>query len=166
MGRATTPSQAAKAATCSTATTAGGGNDTLDGGSGKDTIGGSGGIDTASYAQRTAVVSVSLDGLANDGESSELDKVLADIENVTGGAGDDTITGNSAANVLTGGAGADALTGLGGNDCLVASDAAADTALDCDGGAGAGDADVALVDLIDPLPSDCETVQSGDSGVS
>ena len=48
----------------------------------------------------------------------------SDIENATGGGGNDVISGNTLANILSGGLGADVLNGLGGNDTL-------------DGGAGA-----------------------------
>ncbi len=41
------------------------------------------------------------------------------IENVTGGAGNDTITGNAANNVLVGGGGADTITGGAGNNTIV-----------------------------------------------
>jgi len=55
-----------------------------------------------------------------------------DIENATGGAGNDSITGNALNNRLTGNAGTDALHGLGGNDVLIGG-AGNDT---LDGGAG------------------------------
>jgi Ca2+-binding RTX toxin-like protein len=41
------------------------------------------------------------------------------IENLTGGAFDDTLTGGTGTNVLTGGAGNDTLTGGNGNDTFV-----------------------------------------------
>jgi len=90
---------------------AGGGNDTLDGGPGPDAMFGGPGTDTATYASRTAPVFVSLDGVANDGEATEGDNVADDVENVTGGSGDDNITGSSAANIILGGAGNDVLLG-------------------------------------------------------
>ncbi|MEK6251987.1 MAG: calcium-binding protein [Actinomycetota bacterium] len=90
---------------------AGGGNDTLDGGAGPDVMFGGPGTDTVTYAGRTASVFVSLDGVANDGEAGEGDSVANDIENVTGGSGDDSITGSSAANIILGGAGNDVLLG-------------------------------------------------------
>jgi Ca2+-binding RTX toxin-like protein len=110
--------------------TGGAGNDTLFGDagddlfdegaatSGADTINGGAGIDTVSYAGRSVGVSVSLDGVANDGEPGELDKVMADVENVTGGAGNDTLVGSAVANILDGGAGNDTLSGGAGNDLL------------------------------------------------
>jgi Ca2+-binding RTX toxin-like protein len=112
----------------------GGGNDYLEGGEGNDmfpqgassdgadTIVGGEGIDTVWYGDRTAAVVVSLDGLANDGAAGEGDNVGTDVENVKGGAGNDTLTGNDAANRLMGGAGNDTLRGLGGNDVLLGED--------------------------------------------
>jgi len=44
------------------------------------------------------------------------------IEDATGGSGDDTLTGNDAANVLTGGGGNDVLRGGGGADILAGGD--------------------------------------------
>ncbi|MDQ2910695.1 MAG: hypothetical protein M3R39_06735, partial [Actinomycetota bacterium] len=86
---------------------AGGGNDTLDGGAGPDAVYGGPGTDTVTYASRTASVFVTLDGVANDGEAAEGDNVADDVENVTGGSGDDNITGSSASNLISGGAGGD-----------------------------------------------------------
>jgi Ca2+-binding RTX toxin-like protein len=45
--------------------------------------------------------------------------VLLNIQNATGGSGDDTIIGNNFNNILDGGIGADALTGGAGNDTYV-----------------------------------------------
>jgi Ca2+-binding RTX toxin-like protein len=97
------------------------GNDTFDEGalpSGADVLNGGAGIDTASYAARSGQVSVALDGAALDGAVGELDKVMVDVENVTGGAGIDTLTGSALDNVLDGGAGNDTLAGGLGNDTL------------------------------------------------
>ena len=47
------------------------------------------------------------------GEKGEKDTLGTDVENATGGNGDDTIKGNDAVNVLIGGAGKDKLTGGG-----------------------------------------------------
>jgi Ca2+-binding RTX toxin-like protein len=110
------------------------GDDTLCGGPGpgagldNDAINGGDGVDRIFYP-RVHSVSVSLDGAANDGETGEADNVRADVEQVTGGAGNDTLTGNDGPNLLDGGPGADTLNGLGGDDTLMDSggDAAADT---------------------------------------
>ena len=97
------------------------GNDTFDEGalpSGADVMNGGAGLDTVSYAGRSGDVTVVLDAIANDGESGEHDKVMLDVENVTGGAGNDTITGSPIDNVLDGGAGNDTISGGAGNDTL------------------------------------------------
>jgi Ca2+-binding RTX toxin-like protein len=97
------------------------GDDTFDEGSapsGADVFNGGPGSDTISYAGRTAAVTISLDGVAHDGELGELDKVMADVENAIGGAGNDTITGSPADNVLDGGPGNDTIAGGAGNDIL------------------------------------------------
>jgi Ca2+-binding RTX toxin-like protein len=100
------------------------GGDTLDGGLGADTLLGGNGIDTASWADRLRRVVVDVDGVADDGDpadpaSGEGDNVLADVENLAGGAGDDSLAGNGGINRLTGNGGADTLSGLGGNDTLL-----------------------------------------------
>jgi Ca2+-binding RTX toxin-like protein len=103
------------------------GNDTLAGGVGKDQLVGGGGIDTADYSLRGEPLHISLDGKPNDGalpESTgtakgEQDNVMADVENIVGGSGNDQITGSGKPDTLRGGAGDDTLIGLGGNDLLV-----------------------------------------------
>jgi Ca2+-binding RTX toxin-like protein len=114
-----------------------GGNDTLNGGADtvSDTIDGGSGLDTVSYAGRTNPVTVTLDGVANDGEGGENDNVEANIENALGGGDNDTLTGNASINRLTGGAGADTLNGGDNNDVLIGG-AGGDT---FNGGAGTGD---------------------------
>ena len=98
----------------------GGGNDTLNGGLGNDVLNGGTGIDTASFAGETdaffvdLVAGTSRRGLA----ANPIEDTLVGIENVTGGAGDDTITGTGAANSLDGGAGNDTLIGGVANDVL------------------------------------------------
>jgi hemolysin type calcium-binding protein len=56
---------------------AGGGDDRLDGGPGADVLLGDGGRDVADYSSRTTAVSVTLDGLADDGGPGEGDDVTA-----------------------------------------------------------------------------------------
>ena len=90
-----------------------GGNDLLRPGTGMDNAYGGGGQDTVTYEERLNPVSVTLDGLANDGESGENDFVAADVENLTGGKNNDTLTGNDLANTLIGGPGNDTLAGKG-----------------------------------------------------
>lgn len=93
-----------------------GGNDVLDGGGGADALNGDGGVDAADYSGRRAPVTVTLDGLANDGAEGERDNVAT--EKVRGGRGDDLLEGDRRANILDGGAGADLLRGGGGADTL------------------------------------------------
>ncbi|MFL6182440.1 MAG: calcium-binding protein, partial [Actinomycetes bacterium] len=54
-----------------------------------DYLYGGAGTDTADYSGRTERVNVSLDGVDNDGEVGEQDLVESDVENVTGGSGND-----------------------------------------------------------------------------
>lgn len=105
----------------------GAGNDTLNGGPGDDVLIGEGGADilngrdgrdTADYSARTAPVSVSLNGTADDGEAGEGDNVGSDVEILVGGSGDDQLAGDDADNVLLGNAGNDILGAGAGNDQL------------------------------------------------
>ena len=69
------------------------GGDRLDGGPGADVMdGGSGPGDVALYDTRTQPVSVTIDGVANDGQAGEGDNVSA-VEDIVGGSGDDTLVG-------------------------------------------------------------------------
>ena len=97
-----------------------GGNDTFLDYVGADTFSGEAGLDTASYERRTEGVRVDMDDVADDAQDpyGNFDNVLADVENVTGGAGNDRLIGNTSANVLRGMGGADRLAGGGGNDTL------------------------------------------------
>jgi Ca2+-binding RTX toxin-like protein len=63
------------------------GDDFLDGGLGSDLLVGGPGFDITSYSSRVNSVTVSVDGIANDGEAGENDNVQT--EKVFGGAGDD-----------------------------------------------------------------------------
>jgi Ca2+-binding RTX toxin-like protein len=98
--------------------TGGGGDDFLDGGIGSDTLAGGAGRDTVDYSARTAPVTVSLNGSADDGEGGEADNVGSDVEVLVGGTGDDQLAGDDADNALLGNAGNDMLGGGGGNDQL------------------------------------------------
>jgi hypothetical protein len=51
--------------------------------------------------------------VAGDGAAGENDNIAADVENITGGAGDDTLGGNGLTNVLNGGPGTDTATYAG-----------------------------------------------------
>jgi Ca2+-binding RTX toxin-like protein len=101
------------------------GNDTISGGPGPagtvpdgDLIDGGTGNDTVHYDARTVPLTITLDGLANDGATGEGDTLRTTIENVVAGTAGDTVTGSSDANELTGGAGADTITGGAGTDTL------------------------------------------------
>lgn len=100
----------------------GAGNDTLtgstgpnriDGGLGADSINGLGGADAVNYVTRTAsqAVTVKLDNVANDSQAGEGDNVNVDVEDIMGGAGNDSLSAaaNTVVNVLTGGLGDDKL---------------------------------------------------------
>jgi hypothetical protein len=110
----------------------GDGNDTLAGGpadgdflrgdGGADTMTGKGGRDTVDYSDRTAPVTVSLDGAANDGEAGENDLVGDDVEVVNGGAAADTLTGSPRDDFLFGNGGDDVLNGGAGTDVMVGGD--------------------------------------------
>lgn len=148
------------------AATASSGSSTLDGGTGPDTFVGGPGSDTVTYAGRTAAVTVSLDGAANDGELAEGDNVGAAIDDVVGGSGNDTLTGADGFNILDGrdgndtidaGAGNDVLLGGAGDDTLRARDGFADR-VECGPGT-----DTAVVDTLDVVGG-CETVDRADVG--
>ena len=96
----------------------GAGDDLLLGGAGADTLLGGAGTDTVSYAGQPAAVSADLDGAADDGGRGERDRIMADVENLAGGNGNDKLTGSGARNDLRGGPGDDVLAGGGGNDML------------------------------------------------
>lgn len=83
---------------------------------GADAYAGRDGADVVDYTARAAALSITLDGVANDGAAGEGDNVFTSTETVRSGSGDDTITGSSAANTLDGGPGSDTLAGAGGND--------------------------------------------------
>jgi Ca2+-binding RTX toxin-like protein len=97
------------------------GDDVLVGGtSGGDALfGGAGVRDVADYSARSATVTLSLDGSANDGEAGEGDNVASDVEDLSGGSGDDVLLGNGVSNELSGFDGSDRLRGGLGADELV-----------------------------------------------
>jgi Ca2+-binding RTX toxin-like protein len=138
------------------------GNDTLNGGGGNDKLrelsseidadtysGGAGDSDQILYdASEVGVttLTVTLDGLPNDGFVGELDNVMSDIENVSGTNNIDVISGSDVPNRVETVAGNDVLNGLGGDDTLDAG-AGFDIA---DGGAG----NDVCIDV--ELPTNCE----------
>ncbi len=78
------------------------------------TVNGGGGTDTLDYSTSTTGVTVNL----ATGEATGLTGGVFNIEDVTGGSGDDFLVGDSGVNVLQGGAGNDILVGGAGNDRL------------------------------------------------
>jgi Ca2+-binding RTX toxin-like protein len=101
----------------------GDGWDYLFGGPGADDLRGGPGIrDVADYNDRTAPVTVTLDGIRNDGEAGENDLVEADVEDVFGGAGNDTIVGDGQSNDIVGLGGDDTIDGGLGPDIVSGGD--------------------------------------------
>jgi Ca2+-binding RTX toxin-like protein len=110
------------------------GNDTCrvaEASDGSDTFQGGPGYDYVSYELRTrdlalfVCASEGLLGCLDDtcgcadmsGEVGENDRLI-DVEDVTGGEGNDSVSGSDAAESLSGGPGDDSLFGLGGSDVL------------------------------------------------
>jgi Ca2+-binding RTX toxin-like protein len=96
------------------------GDDRLDGGLGNNTLDGGEGYDRAVYESITTSVNADLEeGMATftNGGITQTDRLL-NIENLTGGAGNDTLKGNLSTNKLNGGAGNDFLESGLGNDTL------------------------------------------------
>ena len=98
------------------------GNDTLIGGPGDDDIDGGSGTDTGDYSGfgGSAVVSLA-SALRQNTNAGGMDSIV-NVENLTGGIGNDRFIGSTLTNVLDGGAGSDQLFGLGGNDVLLGGD--------------------------------------------
>jgi hypothetical protein len=74
------------------------GDDELDGGLGADHLAGGDGEDVADYSTRTSAIDVSLDGRPDDGNADDgpagvRDDVASDVEDIWGGAGNDTLSG-------------------------------------------------------------------------
>jgi Ca2+-binding RTX toxin-like protein len=95
----------------------GAGDDGLRGGSGNDALNGGAGVDTADYFDHTADVIVLL-SRGRGGAAGETDTIDGQVENVTGGSGNDRLVGDDGPNVIAGAGGDDEIFGLGGNDHL------------------------------------------------
>lgn len=116
-----------------------GGADNISDGPGADTVRGAGGndtltqplaldsgdvldgglnVDTVRYHLRSGDVTITLNGVANDGEAGENDQVSNSIENVVTGSGNDKITASAAANTVTGNNGDDVINGGDEKDVL------------------------------------------------
>jgi Ca2+-binding RTX toxin-like protein len=87
------------------------GKDTITGSAGANEIYGGGGNDTIDYSAHTKGVVITLNDIADDGQTGERDNIHSDIETVIGGAGNDHIIGSPTANVIFGGPGNDTLDG-------------------------------------------------------
>jgi len=125
--------------------TGGSGNDVIRAGGGDDSIDGGAGSDTADYSDKAAAVVVTLNGgtATTVSVGGIAEDTIINIENLTGGAGNDILTGDTANNILSGlngddtivgDLGDDTITGAGGNDSINAGGGADDII-----GADAGD---------------------------
>jgi hypothetical protein len=169
-------------------------NDILNGGDGSDELeesaqvngadilNGGPGFDLVSYEKRTNMVNITLCSstanagctapactcAADDGELGERD-VVVNVENATGGAGDDTIVGDSGSNVLSGKNGNDRIDGGDGSDEIFGDngDDVLRGGLDDDviiGGTGNNTidgqtgVDICFYNLSDPPPTSCEVL--------
>ncbi|WP_026622959.1 Ca2+-binding RTX toxin-like protein (plasmid) [Ensifer sp. WSM1721] len=94
------------------------GKDLFTGGGGADTLDGGAGADTASYRDKSASVSVTLNGTtyATVTVGGVAEDTIRNIENVWGGTGNDNLRGDANANLLSGGGGSDVLFGGAGAD--------------------------------------------------
>jgi Ca2+-binding RTX toxin-like protein len=108
--------------------TGGAANDILAGGAGTaadsaDRFLGGSGTDEVSYLSRDDDIGADLDGVADDGNipGAEDDEIESDVEDLTGGDGDDGLSGDGDANVLD---------GRGGDDNLRSGDAAGPDGVD------------------------------------
>jgi hypothetical protein len=139
----------------------GDGRDLLVPGTGADVILGGPGTDRVSYEDRTAPVTVSIGGIADDGQAGEGDTVGDDVEDIIGGSGADTLVGSAQSNDIDAGRGADTIDLGGGadtvdagpgDDTVFARDGAPDRILCGDG------TDHVVGDAIDTTDG-CEDVQ-------
>jgi hypothetical protein len=144
------------------------GDDRLEGGpgaAGSDTFSGGDGVDVANYFYASAGVTVSIDGVANDGQPGESDNVLTDVENLWGSDDPDVLVGSAGPNSIEGGPGGDTITGLGGRDELFGEDG--NDTIHARDGVGepvecGTEVDTAFVDVVDGEPSECEVVHPSD----
>src|SRR3954452_10973262 len=95
-------------------------DDSIQGGNDPDDMSGGLGSDFADYNDHVAQVTVTINNVANDGQSggAEGDNVRTDIENLIGGSNDDTLTGSTLDNQINGQDGNDTIMGIGGDDAL------------------------------------------------
>jgi hypothetical protein len=103
--------------------TGNGGDNLIIGNAANNVLDGAGGTDTVSYAGTAGAVTVDLSNAAAQNTVSAGIDTLANFENATGTAFNDTLTGNAGNNVLDGGAGADAMSAGLGDDTYVVDNA-------------------------------------------
>ena len=84
---------------------------------GDDALVGGAGVDTADYSAESADIDANLDDGIASGSSIGTD-LIASVENLTGGSGDDELRGDEFVNIILGGDGDDALYGTEGTDTL------------------------------------------------
>jgi Ca2+-binding RTX toxin-like protein len=139
--------------------------DVLVGGAGADVLDGGQGVDRVDYSDVAGSVTVTLDGVRNDGERRE--DWVRRAENVRGGAGADSLFGDAGVNAIAGGPGhdivdaakgADRVSAGPGHDAVLARDDARD-AIAC----GTGK-DVAVADELDALGRGAELCERADRG--
>ena len=108
----------------------GGGNDTIFPATSttiddaRDVIDGGAGSDTVNYSAYATNLTVTLSGstpatVFGSGSTVATSDTIVNIENFSGGSGNDTITGDGNNNILIGGLGADTLDGGGGSDIYI-----------------------------------------------
>lgn len=148
-----------------------GGNDSLRGDAGKDVLDGGTGIDWAYFSDKTSALKVTLAGAANASVKvgGIVEDTLRNIENVTGGSGDDTLVGDALGNSLFGLAGNDFLRGGGGKDVLDGgtgvdwADYSDKTSAVVVTLAGAANASVKMAGIVEDTIRNIENLRSGSS---
>jgi len=101
----------------------GSGNDIINPGTGNNFVDGDLGIDTIVYDDRSDNISANLStGISVNITVGAATDQVSNIENITGGSGNDTLIGSSVTNILIGGAGNDTIQGGLGDDDLQGGD--------------------------------------------
>ncbi len=96
----------------------GAGDDFFKGKAGDDYIDGGAGKNRATFSDDTAGVTVTLYGQGHAQNTGDGNDTLKNIQDISGGSGNDTITGDANANWLWGEGGNDTIVGNGGNDVI------------------------------------------------
>jgi Ca2+-binding RTX toxin-like protein len=147
----------------------GAGSDTLRDSPGADTLNGGADVDWADFSASAAPVAVDLNSARDDGAQAR--DLVAETENVRGGAAADALRGDGGPNVLEGGAGDDFLDARSGEDSVRAGpgrDAVRSRDGAVDGVACGPGVDFAAVDVRDELDGmraeRCERADHGQAG--